>query len=71
MTEYERGYNQALKDINRPMIVVIKEWSPSECPRCGHGFSDFEDCNDGYYRRATTMQRCPYCGQKLDWYVVR
>lgn len=64
---YRRGYEQALKDINKPMSVVVKNWSPSRCPRCKRSFESFELCFDGYYRRAKSMERCPYCGQTLDW----
>ena len=66
-SDYERGYERALEDINRPMCVVAEKWNPSDCPRCGHDFSDYEECDDGYYNRATNLYRCPYCGQKLDW----
>ena len=64
---YLRGYAQALKEINIPMSVIIQQWKPSQCPRCNKSFEDFEPCNDGYYHRAMVMQRCPYCGQMLDW----
>lgn len=67
MTDYERGYQQALEDMNQPMNVIAEKWSPSECPRCGKDYYTFEPCDDGYYQRATTMERCPFCGQKLDW----
>lgn len=70
MTEYERGYNQALEDINRPMAVITKNWTPSQCPRCKYYFDDYEKCDDGYYQRAKSLQRCPYCGQKLSWYRI-
>lgn len=70
MNEYERGYQQAVEDINRPMVVVAERWNPSACPRCGKSFVDYEPCDDGYYDRATNLYRCPYCGQKLDWSVV-
>lgn len=70
MTEYERGYARALEDINRSMCVVAERWKPSKCPRCEHSFDDYEECNDGYYNRAKSLERCPYCGQKLDWDVV-
>lgn len=66
-TEYERGYRRAFEDINRPMAVVAEQWNPSGCPRCEQSYDDFEPCDDGYYKRATTMERCPFCGQKLDW----
>ncbi|MEG1562513.1 MAG: hypothetical protein RR365_02110 [Bacteroides sp.] len=67
MTEYQNGYNRALADINQPMVVVTEAWDPSECPRCGRDFAEFEPCYDGYYDRVTSMERCPYCGQKLCW----
>jgi len=67
MDDYKRGYEQALKNINTPMSVITENWNPSECPRCGEDFSDYEPCDDGYYDRATGLERCPYCGQKLDW----
>lgn len=64
---YSIGYNQALKDINNPMCVIIKKWDSSQCPRCKTKFYKYEDCVDGYYIRATQLDRCPYCGQKLRW----
>ena len=64
---YIRGYQKALEDINNPMLVIQEKWSPSECPRCRMDFSEFEECDDGYYDRATNRDRCPYCGQKLKW----
>lgn len=65
--EYRKGYEQAIKDMNTPMQVIQKNWSPSVCPRCEKDFSDMENCNDGYYNRAYGLERCPYCGQKLEW----
>lgn len=67
MNDYKRGYEQALKDINTPMSVITEKWNPSECPRCGKDFSEYEPCDDGYYDRATYLDRCPYCGQTLYW----
>lgn len=58
---------KALEDINNPMLVIQEKWSPSECPRCRMDFSEFEECKDGCYNRATNRDRCPYCGQKLKW----
>lgn len=65
--EYKRGYEQALKDINTPRKMITEAWNPSECPRCKEAFYDYEPCNDGYYKRATSLERCPYCGQKIKW----
>lgn len=66
-TDFGRGYQKALEEINTPMNVIMPKWSPSKCPRCQKDFSDYEPCNDGYYDRANSMERCPFCGQKLDW----
>ena len=65
--EYKKGYEQALKDINMPRKMITKAWNPSECPRCRKRFYDYETCNDGYYKRAINLTRCPYCGQKIEW----
>lgn len=70
MTEFELGYMTALRDINEPMSVIQKNWQPSECPRCNKSFSDYEPCNDGYYKRAYSMERCPFCGQKIVWHTI-
>lgn len=70
LSDFQLGYARALEDINRPMCVVAEKWNPSECPRCGNSFDAYEDCNDGYYQRAHGLERCPYCGQRLDWSVV-
>lgn len=64
---YEIGYKKALKDINTPMKVIIPEWNPSKCPRCEKDFYEYEDCEDGYYKRSVGLERCPYCGQKIVW----
>ena len=54
--------------LNTSKKVIMKNWSPSKCPTCGENFYDYEPCDDGYYQRAYSLERCPYCGQKLDWY---
>ena len=69
--EYELGYQQALRDINTPMDVIAEKWNPTQCPRCGSAFFDYEPCDDGYYKRARHLTRCPDCGQKLNWSNVR
>lgn len=66
--EFMKGYQQALESINHPMAVIKEKWNPSVCPRCKNDFYDIEPCHDGYYERATGMDKCPFCGQKLDWY---
>lgn len=64
---YILGYNQAIKDLNTPMKMITEKWNPSVCPNCKNGFDMIEDCIDGYYQRATNLNRCPYCGQKICW----
>ena len=61
------GWDAAIKQLNSPVKPIIKDYYPSECPTCKEDFSDYEPCNDGYYKRAYTLERCPYCGQKLIW----
>jgi len=65
--EYKNGYKKALEDINTEEYAITKEWNPSECPRCHHDFDEYEPCNDGQYKRAYALNRCPYCGQKIKW----
>lgn len=67
MTDFEKGYQKALCDINTPKKMITENWESSKCPTCKHQFDDYEECNDGYYDRATTLERCPYCGQKIIW----
>lgn len=64
---YKTGYKKALEDINKPMKMITPQWSPSKCPRCNKDFYEYEDCDDGYYKRAEALERCPYCGQKITW----
>lgn len=64
---YQKGYQQALADINIPQQVIQENWNPSKCPRCYTSFHDYEPCDDGYYKRAQSLERCPFCGQKLEW----
>ncbi len=49
-----------------PMKVQIEKWKDTECPNgCGHVFS--ETYGDGYFSIQTMPNRCPCCGQVLDW----
>lgn len=64
---FEDGWHCALKEINIPMKMVVKSYNPSVCPRCISDFRDYEECYDGYYKRAYNLKRCPYCGQKIKW----
>ena len=65
--EYINLQKKIFEEINTLQIMIIKDWEPSVCPRCNERFSAYEDCDDGYYRRAYSLERCPYCGQKVKW----
>ncbi|WP_287493444.1 hypothetical protein [Sellimonas sp.] len=49
----------------RPKKVKIKAWSPVRCPSCDYELST--NVGDGYYKHPIFLERCPQCGQKLDW----
>jgi ribosomal protein S27AE len=59
------GIMGAIEYLNTDKKVIQKQWSPSECPTCGGNFD--ENCDDGYYKRAYE-ERCPRCGQSLNWH---
>ena len=65
------GEVERLRDIDAgrqtPKPAIIEKWEPSRCPTCNADFHDHEPCNDGYYKRAVNLERCPYCGQRLEW----
>lgn len=62
-----QGALHTFEHLNTEIPVVTIPWNPSQCPTCKMSFEEFEPCNDGYYQRACGMERCPACGQKLDW----
>lgn len=49
----------------KPKKVKIKAWSPVRCPSCDYELSTY--VGDGYYKHPIFLERCPQCGQKLDW----
>ena len=49
----------------KPKKVKIKAWSPARCPSCDYELST--NVGDGYYKHPIFLERCPQCGQKLDW----
>lgn len=65
--DYKRGYQQALKDINTSQKMIQERWESSICPTCHTSFHEYEECDDGYYKRACSLERCPYCGQSITW----
>lgn len=49
-----------------PMRVNIEQWIHTECPNgCGYEFSKHH--GDGYYSIPEKPDRCPCCGQRLNW----
>lgn len=50
---------QKLKHVN------IEDWSPARCPSCDYELST--SLGDGYYRHPIFLERCPKCGQKIQW----
>jgi len=67
-SHYNLGIREAIIYLNKPIKPITEHWQVSICPTCDEGFYDYEECNDGYYTRAYTLERCPSCGQKLNWY---
>lgn len=49
----------------KPKKIKIKPWSPARCPSCDYELSSH--VGDGYYKHPTFLERCPECGQKIDW----
>lgn len=62
-----RELKESIDQYQKPMKVIQEKWEPSECPRCHKHFREFEPCDDGYYDRAYSLVRCPYCGQSIKW----
>lgn len=46
--------------------IIIKNWSPTCCPTCGHELST--SLGDGYYKHPTFLKMCPACGQAIQWH---
>lgn len=49
----------------KPKIIRIKNWSPSNCPTCDYELSTYIE--DGYYKHPIFLKRCPECGQTIQW----
>ena len=45
--------------------IIIRNWNPTRCPTCGHELST--SLGDGYYKHPTFLERCPNCGQAIQW----
>ncbi len=48
-----------------PKKIIIRNWSSTFCPTCGHELST--SLGDGYYKHPTFLERCPKCGQAIQW----
>lgn len=49
----------------KPKKIIIRDWNPTKCPTCGHELST--SLGDGYYKHPTFLERCPKCGQAIQW----
>lgn len=49
---------------NIPQKPVQAKWEPNLCPACRADLGG--ECDDGYYANPW-FDRCPECGQKLDY----
>ena len=49
----------------KPKKIIIEPYCPTECPTCGHELST--SLGDGYYKHPTFLERCPNCGQAIQW----
>ena len=49
----------------RTKKIIIKDWNPTKCPTCGHELST--SLGDGYYKHPIFLERCPECGQAIQW----
>lgn len=61
-----RPLNAAIEacELQIPKHPISKSWSPNLCPHCDADMGG--DCDDGYYENPH-YERCPVCGQKLDY----
>ena len=49
----------------KPKKIIIKPYCPTKCPTCDHELST--SLGDGYYKYPTFLERCPNCGQVIQW----
>lgn len=49
----------------KPKKIIIRNWNPTKCPTCGHELST--SLGDGYYKHPIFLERCPECGQAIQW----
>lgn len=49
----------------RAKKIIIRDWNPTKCPTCDHELST--SLGDGYYKHPTFLERCPNCGQVIQW----
>lgn len=53
------------REKQKPKKIIIRDWNPTKCPTCGHELST--SLGDGYYKHPTFLERCPNCGQVIQW----
>lgn len=53
------------REKQRTKKIIIRDWNPTKCPTCGHELST--SLGDGYYKHPIFLERCPECGQAIQW----
>ena len=64
--EIEEAIEFAIREVEKciPKKPICKSWSPNRCPTCDEDLGG--ECDDGYYQNPW-YERCPKCGQILDY----
>ena len=52
-------------DKQKPKKIIIEPYRPAKCPTCDHELST--SLGDGYYKHPIFLERCPECGQAIQW----
>ncbi len=63
----KEGWERAVREYNTPKLPITEKYENSRCPQCRRYFDEYETIEDSVVWRAVTLERCPWCGQKLKW----
>lgn len=65
-SQIEEALRIAIRETGKliPKKPIRESWSPNLCPTCEGDLGG--DCDDGYYQNPW-YDRCPECGQRLDY----